>query len=67
MNVTGVKLLGFSVGDGFTLGYQNSERIEVPTDCRVLVIVNDSSQLEHLLNEMSLIKGEEICATISPK
>ena len=67
MNVTGVKLLGFSVGDGFTFGYKNNEYIEVPTDCRVLIVVNDSAQFEHLLNEISSIKEGDLCATISPK
>jgi hypothetical protein len=67
INVTGARLLGFSVGDGFTLGYKSSEIIQVPTDCRVLVVVKDDKQLKHLINEFKLIGEEEICATISPE
>ena len=67
INVTGARLLGFSVGEGFTIGYKASEYMQIPTDCRVLVIVKDEKQLKHLINEMSLIGEEEICAVISPK
>jgi len=67
INVTGTKLIGFSIGDGFTFGYKKNEVIHVPTDCRVLVIVNNEKQLQHMIKEMSLIGEGEICATISPK
>jgi len=67
INVTGARLLGFSVGDGFTIGYKTSEYIYMPSDCRVLVVVKDESQLDHMMKEMSLIGEEEICATVSPK
>lgn len=65
INVTGARLIGFSIGEGFTLGYKASEYMKIPTDCRVLVVVADKSQLEHLINEFSLIGGNELCATIS--
>ncbi|MFZ6818374.1 hypothetical protein [Undibacterium sp. Ji22W] len=64
---TGVRLFGFSLGDGFTLGYKENEFIQVPTDCRVLVVVKDKKQLDHMLKEMHLIGEHELCATISPK
>jgi len=67
INVSGVSVLGFSVGEGLTIGYKNSEFVKVPIDCRVLVIVDDSSQFSHLLTEISNIQGDEICATVSPK
>ena len=68
INVTGVTLVGFSVGDGFTLGYKNSKLIQVPMDCRVLIIVKDAAQFNHMLDEFSdVIKGEDICATVSPE
>ena len=67
INVTGVELIGFSVGEGFTLGYKSNEIIQVPLDCRVLIIVENSEQFEHLLKEFKIIKGDNICATISPK
>lgn len=67
IDVTGARLFGFSVGEGFTIGYKANEYMQIPADCRVLVIVKDENQLKHLINEMSLIGKEEICATISAK
>ena len=67
INSTNVRLVGFSVGDGFTLGYKETELIQIPTDCRVLVVVKDMKQLDHMLKEMHLLGGHELCATISPK
>lgn len=67
INVTGSRLLGFSVGEGFTLGYKENEFIQVSTDCRVLVVVKDTKQLDHMLKEMHLIGEHELCAAISPK
>lgn len=67
INVTGYKLLGFSVGDGFTLGYKADEYMKIPADCRLLVIVQDKSQLEHLVNELGSIGDMELCATVSAK
>lgn len=67
INVTGYKLLGFSVGDGFTLGYKENEYMKIPTDCRLLVIVQDKGQLEHLLSELNSIGENELCATVSAK
>jgi hypothetical protein len=66
INVTGASLIGFSVGNGFTVGYKRNEFIQVPMDCRVLVIVENSEQFSHLLNEFSALKGGDICATVSP-
>jgi hypothetical protein len=67
INVTGARLIGFSIGEGFTLGYKSSEFVQIPTNCRVFVVVKDEKQLKHLINEMSLIGKEDICASISPK
>lgn len=65
MNVTGYQLIGFSVGEGFTLGYKSNQLIQVPTDCRVLVVVSDQEQFKHLLNHLDHIGATDLCATIS--
>lgn len=67
MNVTGYEVVGFSVGEGFTVGYENNHVIQVPTDCRVLVIVRDQAQFEHLLGQLDLIGAKDLCATVSPE
>lgn len=67
INVTGAELVGFSVGDAFTIGYKSSEFMNIPIDCRVLVVVKNAVQLQHLINEFSLIGEDEVCATISTK
>lgn len=67
LNVTGYQLLGFSVGEGFTLGYKANELIQVPTDCRVLVVVNDQAQFNHLLDHINTIGATDLCATVTAK
>lgn len=67
INVTGARLIGFSVGEGLTLGYKDTEFISVPIDCRVLVVVKNDAQLAHLIKDLDLIEKDEICATTSPK
>ncbi|MDS1310744.1 hypothetical protein [Marinobacter xiaoshiensis] len=59
--------MGFSIGEGFTLGYKSDEFIQVPTDCRVLVVVNDQVQFKHLLDHIDTIGAKDLCATVSPK
>ena len=67
INVTGAKLIGFSVGSGLTIGYKAEEVIRVPLDCKVLIVVKDADQFKHLLNEITKIQGDDICATVSPE
>lgn len=66
MNVTGYELMGFSVGEGFTLGYKSNSIIQVSSDCRVLVVVSDQEQFEHLLKHLDDIGAKDLCATVSP-
>jgi len=67
INITGAKLLGFSIGEGFTIGYKSHEIIRVPLDCKVLIVVENSTQFQHLLDEVTSIKGDDICVTVSAK
>jgi hypothetical protein len=61
-------MVGFSVGDGFTLGYKRNEYIQVPMDCRVLIVVENAEQFQHMMDELAdKISGEDICATVSLK
>lgn len=67
LNVTGYQLLGFSVGAGFTFGYKANELIQVPTDCRVLVVVKDQAQFNHLLDHINTIGATDLCVTVTAK
>jgi hypothetical protein len=65
INVKGITLIGLSAGEGFTVGYKSNETIEIPLDCRVIVIVKSDSQLQHLIKELNLIGKEDLCAAVS--
>ena len=67
MNVTAVRVLGFSIENGFTLGYTENEIISIPTDCRLMVIVQNKQQLELLVDQLHDLQGEKICAAVTPK
>lgn len=66
INVTGVKTFGLTVQNGITLGFEENKTISVPLDCRVLIVVKNKEQLDHFIEHMNNIKGEEICSTVAP-
>ncbi|TWX65524.1 hypothetical protein ESZ36_17105 [Colwellia demingiae] len=66
INVTGIKTIGVSIQNGITLGFEENKIVSVPMDCRVLVIVQNKQQLEHFIEHLEKLKGNEICATVTP-
>lgn len=63
----GVETYGVRVASGLTLGYTDTQRISVPLDCRVVAIVRDRAQLDHLIDMLNLAEGQTLCATVSPE
>lgn len=60
-------LVGLSVGKGIALGYKTKSVISVPLDCRILVVVENDAQLDHIISHLSHLKDERLCATVSPE
>lgn len=67
LNATGARLVGLSTGEGLTIGYKSVEYMQIPTDCRVMIVVGNKAQLEHLINELKLVGNSDLCATIQLK
>jgi hypothetical protein len=66
MDVTGLKVVGLRFEEGVTIGYAKESWVHVPMDCRMVVIVQDDSQLGRVLDVLKKMEGDALCATVSP-
>ena len=62
----GVQMVGARIGDGIGAVYFNEKRIIVPLDCRLVVIVRNSTQLEEVSRRLEDLQRKELCVTIEP-
>lgn len=61
----GIWTVGLTVSDGVGVGYMQRARVYIPLDCRIVVIVNNQTQLDHAVDMLSAIDGEDLCVTVS--
>jgi len=59
-----VTSVGIQVRDGVGVGYFRDQRLAVPLDCRVVVLVRTQAQLDHTVAMLNRTTREGLCATI---
>ena len=59
-----VTSVGLQVRDGVGVGYFRDNRIVVPLDCRLVVLVKNQGQLDNAVDSLKAMGGNNICASI---
>lgn len=57
------RAFGFKIGDGVGAGWFRDQNYRIPTDCRVVVFVQDEAQLEAVSRQFKDFK-EGVCTTV---
>ncbi|HXC57448.1 MAG TPA: hypothetical protein VNU97_19270 [Rhizomicrobium sp.] len=65
MTALDTHVVGLQIQGGVGLGYIHDQRYAMPTDCRVVIFVQNQAQLDQLAHQFADFK-EGICSTIKP-
>lgn len=63
-----VEAVGLSVTGGLSVGYVREDRIFVPLDCRIVILVRNQAQLDEVVSRLAEIDGgRNPCVAIEPE
>ena len=63
MSATDSRVFGFRLQGGVSAGYFHDQNYDVPTDCRVVIFVQNQEQLDQLSRQFADFK-EGVCSTV---
>lgn len=62
---THTEALGLRLEHGLGIGFYRDNRVYVPLDCRVVILVNNQQQLDDAIRRLKTEK-EALCVTVKP-
>jgi hypothetical protein len=61
----GTLTYGLWFGAQSGIGYTKQNWLNLPLDCRVVIVVHDKAQLAWVIETLSELEGDTLCATVS--
>lgn len=62
----GIKTVGLQSGENsFSIGYASTALLQIPLDCHMVAVVQNERQLQHLIEILDKMNGEQFCVTVS--